>query len=171
MKIFSHRWYGTLIIASILGGIGGATYTFMKKADSQAITLSPGAVPVSNGLNGTAAGYPMGATVLVGSGTGTGVVDVTMGGGSVGKISYMCGFSVQASGSASYLGPIIVGGLLTEFQYDGSATVAGGPVAGQNWWPCLPASENESSVEVRITANPLAAKVKINMWGFEVPSN
>ena len=163
MNLFSRRWYGALIGASILAGIAAATWE-LKSAFSQSINISG---PSAGGPGG----YPPGAHVLTAVATGTGsVVSATMGGGSVGYITYICGFSVGAIGVVSPI-PITIGGVKDhDLQYIAISTVAGGPIASQNWYPCLPASDIETSMEVRTNSNPGAATVKINMWGFEIPS-
>jgi hypothetical protein len=168
MRFFSHRWYGVLIVASIIGGIVGAAYTFMKNAYSQSIHISGTTPPAM----GSFASLPVGGKPNYGFITGTGSqLSASMSDVTTGRLIYMCGWSVTGGGAAGRVGVIVVGGLGSEFDYDGSVAVAGGTIASEHYEPCLPASSGGSVPSVSTGAAVLGSNISINIWGYDAPIN
>jgi hypothetical protein len=114
-----------------------------------------------------------GATVqgvaITGNSTGTtGAVVGTLS-GAAGKVTYICGFNVQAIGGTSTVGPITIAGLLTSsqvYQTDVNSATVGKTVASANFAPCIPASALNTAITITTTADATASAVDVNAWGY-----
>ena len=167
MKVFSHRWYGVLLVVSVLAGILAATYA-LQNASSQSIHVSGLPAPVAGAL----AGFPLGATPNYGFISGVGsALTASMNDVPAGKLAYLCGWSVTGGGAAGRVGVITVGGLGSEFDYDGSVTLGGGTIAEESYSPCLPAASVGSVPSVSTGAAVLGANVTVQLWGYNAPVN
>jgi hypothetical protein len=105
---------------------------------------------------------------VTGNATGTtGTVTGTLA-AAANKVTYICGFEVDAIGGTAAVGPVIVAGVIgSSMVFQGSATAAGGPVAKQNFRPCVPASAPDSAITITTTADGTATAVDVNSWGFQ----
>lgn len=84
------------------------------------------------------------------------------------KTTFICGFNVQAIGGTAAIGPVTVAGLIGASQvYQGSSSVAGGPVASASFTPCVPASAVNTAITITTTANGTATAVNVNAWGYQ----
>lgn len=84
------------------------------------------------------------------------------------KTTFICGFNVQAIGGTAAIGPVTVAGLIGASQvYQGSSSVAGGPVASASFTPCVPASAVNTAITITTTANGTATAVNVNSWGYQ----
>lgn len=84
------------------------------------------------------------------------------------KTTFICGFNVQAIGGTAAIGPVTVAGLIGASQvYQGSSSVAGGPVAAASFTPCVPASAVNTAITITTTANGTATAVNVNSWGYQ----
>jgi hypothetical protein len=104
------------------------------------------------------------AIAAVGTGT-TGAVTATLA-GVVGRVNYLCGFDISATGGSATISPISVTGLLGgTFTYQGIS--AGGAPFQHAFNPCVPASAANTAIAVSTTANGTATAVNVNAWGFQ----
>jgi hypothetical protein len=112
---------------------------------------------------------PPGATALAGNASGsTGAVVGTLA-AAASVTTYICGFNVSAIGGTAPVGPIVVAGLIGSSQtYQGSASAAGGIVASQTFFPCIPASAANTAITITTTADGTATAVNVNAWGFRL---
>ena len=171
MNLFSHRWYGALIGASILAGIAGATY-MLKSAYSQSVNVSGPLSLSPNGPGGIAAGYPAGARPNYGFGSGSGSFFTVSMTPAPNRLIYMCGWSITGGGAAARVGPIVVQGLGNEFDYDGSVTVDGGTIAQDKYLPyCIPAFDSSTTPSISVANVIGGANISVQMYGFDVPIN
>jgi hypothetical protein len=106
--------------------------------------------------------------VITGNALGTtGAVTGTLA-AAQGKTTYICGFKVDAIGGTAAVGPITVAGLVgSSMVFQGSSSAAGGPVARQNFSPCIPASAQNAAITVSTTADGTATAVNVNSWGHQ----
>lgn len=110
----------------------------------------------------------IGATVAItGNATGTtGAVTGTLT-AYANKVTYICGFEVDAIGGTAAVGPITLAGIVgSSMVFQGSSTAAGGVVAQHNFIPCISANAIDSSITVTTTADSTATAVDVNVWGF-----
>jgi hypothetical protein len=109
-----------------------------------------------------------GGTVITGNASGTtGAVTGTLAAAQC-KTTYICGFKVDAIGGTAAVGPITVAGLVgSSMVFQGSSSAAGGPVARQNFSPCIPASAQNAAITVSTTADGTATAVNVNSWGHQ----
>jgi hypothetical protein len=94
----------------------------------------------------------------------TGIVTATLPGGA-GDTTYLCGFDISAAGGTATISPITVTGLLGgTFTYQGIS--AGAVPFSKAFWPCIPASNSNTSISVSTTADGTATAVNVQAWGF-----
>lgn len=112
--------------------------------------------------------YPVGATPITGSGSGsTGAVVGTLA-AAPGKQTYICGFDVSAIGGTAAVGPIVIANLTGgSFTYQGSSSAAGVTLS-RTFTPCIPTSTVNTAITTTTTANGTATAVNVNSWGFQL---
>ncbi len=106
-------------------------------------------------------------TAIIGVGTGTtGAVVGTLA-AAASKTTYICGFSVSATGGVATLGPIVIAGLSGgSFTYQLFSTATGANLS-QSFAPCLPSSAVNTAITVTTTADGTATAVDVNASGFQ----
>lgn len=138
------------------------------------VVISAAAVALTLGLGGTLFAQSLapsinGATVAItGNATGTtGAVTGTLA-AAANKVTYICGFEVDAIGGTAAVGPITLAGIVgSSMVFQGSSTAAGGVVARHNFTPCISANAIDSSITLTTTADSTATAVDVNVWGFD----
>lgn len=89
---------------------------------------------------------------------------------SAARLTYICGFNVQAIGGTATVGPITVAGLTGSsqiYQTDVNSATVGKTVASANFNPCIPSSAINTAVTITTTANGTATAVNVNSWGYQ----
>lgn len=123
--------------------------------------------------SGTA--YPVGATPVVGSATGsTGAVAAGLS-GLVGQTTYVCGFSYQGSNAtAAQNGTVTLTGLIKANMNFAYPTLAAGTTVPQpfpltvTFWQCIPAfSQNIGITATGPALGSGAPTATINIWGYQ----
>jgi hypothetical protein len=102
---------------------------------------------------------------ITGNNTGAGGVVGTLAASTVGKTTFICGFSVDAIGGTASVGPITLAGIVGSpmtFQLSASAT---GTFREKTFSPCLAASAPGTAITV--TASGTATAVDVNSWGYQ----
>lgn len=145
-------WVAAMLAAFIFGaGLGRA-----------------GAQDFSTGAGGLGnAGYPYGATPVIGVGTGTtGAVTATLA-AAPNRVTYVCGIHIDASGSGS-VGPVTLGPLFGGASFTFQVT-AGTPASMpfQTFAPCIPGNGINTAISAVTTADGTATAVDVNLWGFQ----
>lgn len=155
----------------------------------RAVTTCPGTTPLWTNnqitvdalvdLNGNlcvnAPDFPVGATPVTGSGTGTtGAVTATLA-GVASKTTYVCGFSVTLTNpTAATNTSVTLTGVITGTMTFGAPTLAAAATVAQpekvvqNFYPCIPASAANTSIVVNSPA--LGAGAPLNtaaVWGYQ----
>ena len=108
-------------------------------------------------------GVPTG-NIITGNATGSTSAVVGTLAGSVGKTTYICGFSVSSTGSAA-VSPITVAGIIGSNMVFQNLS-AGAGILQQAFYPCVPASAPNTAITVTTTADGTATAVNVNSWGF-----
>lgn len=117
--------------------------------------------PASNG------GFPTASTPINGNATGsTGAVVGTLA-GVASKTTYICGFSISATGGVATLGPIVIAGLVTASQTYQLFSTATGANLSVPFSPCIPASATNTAITITTTADATASAVDVNSWGYQ----
>lgn len=132
------------------------------------LNASNQAIPCSTPPQGTpATGYPAGATAITGNATGsTGSVVGTLAAAS-GKFTYICGFTVSATGGTATLGPITIAGLIGSSQVYQLFSSATGVTLTENFFPCIQGSAVNTAITTTTTADATATAVDVNSWGYQ----
>lgn len=125
--------------------------------------------------NANDTGYPTGATPVTGSGSGTTAAVTATLPGVASKTTYICGYSVsQTNPTAATATSITITGTITATMTFGAPTLAAAattmhpsPII-QNFFPCIPASAQNTSLVV--TSPALGAGATLNTaaaWGYQ----
>lgn len=133
---------------------------------TQTVVVS-GTIPATVQLSNI---YPLGATPVTASGTGTSSA-VTISLGSAGsKTTYICGFTITANALALATGTATVSGTISgSLQYLESILAATNGVAttSQNYNPCIPASATNVPVSVITASAGTSGNTAVDAWGFQ----
>lgn len=128
---------------------------------------APGMTPLVTTSATTGGGFPNAATAISGNGTGsTGAVVGTLAAASS-KFTYICGFSVSATGGVATLGPITIAGLVGSSQVYQLFSTATGANLSVPFMPCIPSSAVNTAITVTTTADATASAVDVNSWGYQ----
>lgn len=138
-----------------------------KAANSQTQTVTiGGTATIPQYINPYSASSGPG-TPISGNATGsTGAVVGTLAGTS-GKTTYICGFNVSAIGGTAAIGPVTVAGLIGASQVYQLTSTAAGLQLAQSFFPCHPASAQNTAITITTTADGTATAVDVNSWGFQ----
>lgn len=127
----------------------------------------PSAAYVSVQGAASGGGFPTAATAISGNATGTtGAVVGTLAGVSA-KTTYICGFSISATGGVATLGPIVIAGIVTASQTYQLFSTATGANLSVPFSPCIPASATNTAITITTTADATASAVDVNSWGYQ----
>ena len=152
-----------------LAGVLIAAYA-VKFAGSQTVSVT--GASANNGPGGIAAGAPLNSHPNYGFLSSSGSFISASMTPAPGRLIYMCGWSITGGGAAGRVGPIVVNGLGSEFDYDGSMTVDGGTVAYDKYLPyCLSAVNSSTTPSISVANVVGGAPIAIQMYGFDVPAN
>lgn len=112
-------------------------------------------------------GFPSAATPISGNSTGTtGAVVGTLAAAG-GKTTYICGFSISATGGVATLGPIVIAGLIGASQTYQLFSTATGANLNVPFTTCIPASATNTAITITTTADATASAVDVNSWGYQ----
>lgn len=132
-----------------------ASGTVAVRISSTSVQTSP-IPPVNTPISGNATGS-------------TGAVVGTLA-AAAGKLTYICGFNVQAIGGTATSGPVTIAGLVGAsqvYQTDVNSATQGKAIASASFTPCIPSSAVNTAVTVTTTANGTATAVNVNSWGYQ----
>lgn len=116
--------------------------------------------------------YPPGATPVIASNTGTTTALTVNLNGQAGLKTYVCGFDIRAVATAAAVGNAtlanVMGGNLNFTQF--TATTSGPLVPLQeNFSPCLPSSNTNTTIGVNAAAAGAGGVVSVAVWGYYAP--
>jgi hypothetical protein len=171
-----------ILLTLAIGGIPG--HTWAQTSVKVCYTTAPGqpqtcVIPNSDGsinTNTTGGGYPANSTPVSANANGsTGSFAATLN-GAVGKTTYVCGVTYQATNATAAqnqqasLGTVAVAGnlLFTVPTLAAGATIPNPPPLNLNFFPCLSAGATNTSIT--FTAPALGAgavSASVNIWGFQ----
>jgi hypothetical protein len=118
-------------------------------------------------------GYPIGATPIMASATGTTAASVTLP-AVPGLTTYICGFSIRANATAASTGNATVtgalGGTLNFTQYTPSLTgaIAMSPLEPTFGPFCLPASAANTAIVITSAGNGGGGALSVTAWGYQL---
>lgn len=150
------------------GALGMCLNTSNKAVPCSAANVVPS--PVAITPYPVNAATQVSATPIAGNASGTtGAVVGTLA-GAASKTTYICGFNVQALGTANTVGPVTVAGLIGSSQVYQASTLAAGVAQqiGQSFSPCIPASAANTAITITTTAAAGATAVNVNSWGYQL---
>lgn len=137
------------------------------------VSISSAVPPSSTSVCGTVtigSQYPVGATPLTATATGTTAATTATLAGAASKTTYICGFSISADATTAVAGNATVTGTLSGslnyIQNVGAATAAG--LLSQNFNPCIPASAVNTGISVNSAAAGIAGNTAVNAWGYQL---
>jgi hypothetical protein len=123
----------------------------------------------------TGTGYPLGASAVTSSATGsTGAISATLP-ALTGKLTYICGFSYQGSdATAAVAGNVVVSGTVSGSMNFGYVALAAGAAVAQPppitvpFGPCVPASgQNTAIVVTPPVLGAGATLATVSAWGYQ----
>jgi hypothetical protein len=120
---------------------------------------------------GGAAGYPIGATPITVSATGTTAATAVTLPAVAGQTTYLCGFSIRSTATAAVTGIATVTGTVTGtmsfVHWTGAVASAVGILEPQIGPECIPASAGNTAIVVTSAAAGTAGVVSVTAWGFQ----
>lgn len=122
---------------------------------------------------GASAAYPIGATPVTASATGTTAATAATLPAVPGQTTYICGFSIRAVATATATGNATVSGLLggtLNFTYLTPAVasaVTAPPLEPTLGTYCLPASAANTPIVVTAPGNAGGGTISVSAWGFQ----
>ena len=123
---------------------------------------------------GASAGYPIGATPITVSATGTTLATAVTLPAVAGQTTYLCGFSIRSTANVAAVGTATVagtlGGTLNYTHWTGPVAGGGGlgilePPFGPD---CVPASATNVAIVVTSAAPGTGGTVSVTAWGFQL---
>lgn len=118
----------------------------------------------------TASGYPNAATAETASATGTTLATAATLAASVGKTTYICGFSIRANATAAATGNSTVAGTITgtlNFTQWTAPLASGIGITEMIFTPCVPASTTNTTIVVTSAAPGSGGTVSVSAWGYQ----
>lgn len=112
---------------------------------------------------------PQVVTQIAGNASGsTGAVVGTLA-AAAGKLTYICGFNVQALGGVASVGPVVIAGLIGSSQtyQTGVNSTSVAQVAAATFTPCIQSSAPNTAITITTTADGTATAVNVNAWGYQ----
>lgn len=141
-----------------------ATYNLSASA-----AIPAGSATIGN--VGRVSDYPVGATPLTISATGTTAATTATLAGAASKTTYLCGFSITTSATAAVVvAPTVTGvisGTLTFSQYV-PANTAGVSELSKQFDKCIPASATNTAIAVVSGAASTGGVTAVNAWGYQL---
>lgn len=153
--------HGTAVAAFVpLGGCpaGGGNCTGPQGTPSAPTSTAPnpypaGAVPETISAAGATTAFT--ATLAAASG----------------KLTYLCGFTVNADATAATVVALTVTGTVTgtlNYRESVGAVASGTGTTTQNYHPCIPASAVNTPIIINAGAAGTAGNATISAWGFQL---
>lgn len=131
------------------------------------------ATPCTNKIGNTysMSDYPVGATPLTASATGTTAATTATLAGTAGKTTWICGFSIRANATAAATGNATVtgtiSGTLNFTQWTAPTTTAISPVEMHSP-KCVPASGQNQAIAVVSAPPGTGGVVSVAAWGYQL---
>jgi hypothetical protein len=120
---------------------------------------------------GGAAGYPIGATPVTASATGTTSATVATLPAVAGQTTYLCGFSIRANATAAATGNATVTGTITGTlnftQFTAALASAIGITEPTIGPACIPASAANTAITITSAGNAGGGTISVTAWGFQ----
>ncbi len=164
----------TLVAGTVVprGSLAGAAYVqpvFGSTAGGGTQVSSAAGLPV-NIVAGSAGPYPLGATAITASGTGTTAATAATLAGTSGKTTYICGFAIGADATAATAVAATVAGTITAtMNYRQGVGLTPAVVAlNQTFSPCVPASATNTGIVVTSGAAGSGGNTSVSAWGFQL---
>jgi len=147
------------------GAISGSVQVCLN-GSGQAIPCSS-ATPVAVGPNP----YPVGATPITASATGTTNATAATLAGAANVTTYLCGISIRANATAAATGNAAVTGTISgtlNFTQWTAPLASGIGVIELDTAPCIPASAVNTSIVVTSAAPGAGGTVSVTAWGYRL---
>lgn len=116
--------------------------------------------------------YPIGATPITASATGTTAATAATLAGVAGKTTYLCGFSIRANATAAATGNATVAGTITgtlNFTQWTAPLASGLGVTEPPVGPaCIPASAVNTGIVITSAAPGSGGIVSVSAWGYQL---
>jgi hypothetical protein len=133
-------------------------------AGTQALAQSPGASGPSTGT-----GYPAGAIATAASATGTTAATTATLSALAGRLTYICGFSINSTATAAAAGNATVsntvGGTLNFTMGTGVSPAV--VVTAQAFLPCIPANAQNTAIAVTSAAPGTGGVISVTTYGYQ----
>lgn len=169
LSLFSFSKKGRYFRARVSNQVGGTTtvvaylHKSAKSDPTTPINLQAGTAAIGK----VGPGFTSAQTPISGNSTGTtGAVVGTLAAASS-KFTYICGFSVSATGGVATLGPITIAGTVTASQVYQLFSTATGANLSVNFNICIPSSAVNTPITITTTADATASAVDVNSWGYQ----
>lgn len=120
---------------------------------------------------GVASQYPVGATPLTASATGTTNATAATLAGAASVTTYICGVSIRANATAAATGNATVAGTITgtlNFTQFTAPLASGIGVIEMPFSPCVPASAVNTAIVVTSAAPGAGGTVSVSAWGYRL---
>jgi hypothetical protein len=114
--------------------------------------------------------YPLGATPLTASATGTTAATTATLAGTSGKTTYICGYSIRSSATAAVVVNDTITGVITgtlNFSNYVPANTAGVGADERNFSKCVPASATNTGIAVVSGAASTGGVTSVSAWGYQ----
>jgi hypothetical protein len=120
---------------------------------------------------GGAAGWPIGATPVTASATGTTSATVATLPSAAGQTTYLCGFSIRANATAAATGNATVTGTISgtlNFTQWTAALASGIGITEPNLGAaCIPANSGSTAIVITSAGNAGGGTISVTAWGFQ----
>lgn len=138
----------------------------MANSSPVVIASNQSAVPVTQ-----SSPYPVGATPITDSDTGTTGATTSTLPGAASVTTYICGFSIRANATATVTGNATVTGTITgtlNFTQWTAPNTGGLGITEMIFAPCVPASATNTSIAVVSAAPGTGGVVSVAVWGYRL---
>lgn len=133
------------------------------------VTLTDGAGNL-NITNTVSSPYPVGATPITASGTGTTAATTATLAGTAAKTTYICGFTINSAATAAVAGAATVTGTVTGTLnfYQGVGVATAPTTLTQTFNPPVPASAVNTAIVVTSAAAGTGGVTAVSAWGYQL---
>lgn len=115
--------------------------------------------------------YPVGATAITASATGTTAATAATLAGTTGKTTYVCGFSIRANATAAATGNSTLAGTISgtlNFTQWTAPLASGLGITEMIFTPCVPASATNTGIVATSAAPGSGGVVSVSAWGYQL---